>query len=144
MNVLLAKLVVLLTALAAATHAAPHAFTGTGGKVVWTYTKGKELYDTPSGNLDAGFYVVNSDSSNLAHLASSLTATTTQPDGFYPVKDVTGLNQAHIIGTRYTDYFSDGNAYIGDQALDANISKSNAIIPSITNDQVVGTQMISL
>jgi hypothetical protein len=45
------------------------------------------------------------------------------------------LTLVHIIGTKYTDYFTDGNtvmAYPGDPAIDANLSKRDALVPTHT------------
>lgn len=108
--------------------------TGVVTPATWVKSAGRKLYDTPSGALDTGFYIVNFDSSITAHLAAIMTATTTQPDGLYPVKDTTGLIQAHERGTRYTDEFSDGSTFTRD---DVDLSKKTFVVPSKANDLLV-------
>ena len=44
-----------------------------------------------------------------------------------------GLAEAHIIGMKYIDYFTDGTTittYPGDPAIDSNFDKPNALIPT--------------
>jgi hypothetical protein len=44
-----------------------------------------------------------------------------------------GLTEVHIIGTKYTDYFTDGSTTIavpGDQNIDSNLNKPDAPIPT--------------
>lgn len=59
-----------------------------------------------------------------------------------PVAD---LREVRIIGTRYTDYFTDGTAFFtfpGDPEIHANIAKPNAPIPvrdGVTWDHSIGT-----
>lgn len=55
-----------------------------------------------------------------------------------------GLTEAHVIGTKYIDYFTDGitvTAYPGDPAVDSNFDKPNAPIPThagLTWDHTTG------
>jgi hypothetical protein len=63
------------------------------------------------------------------------TATTTTSASSTPVAEQLrqGLTEVHIIGTKYTDYFTDGTivtAYPGDPKIDANLNEPNAPIPS--------------
>jgi hypothetical protein len=63
-----------------------------------------------------------------------------QPD---PAADVTptepppaGFTRAHIVGTKYTDYFTDGinvTSYPGDPAIDSNLDKPSAPVPTHVN-----------
>src|SRR5262249_54897334 len=44
-----------------------------------------------------------------------------------------GMTEVHIIGTKYTDYFTDGTtitSYPGDPAIDSNLDKPNAPVPT--------------
>jgi hypothetical protein len=69
------------------------------------------------------------------------TATTTEASG--PVEQAAttpaaapppiGLTEVHIVGTKYTDYFTDGTtvaSYPGDPAIDSNFDKPDAPIPT--------------
>jgi hypothetical protein len=58
-----------------------------------------------------------------------------------------GLEQVHIIGTKYTDYLTDGTtitAYPGDPKIDSNLNEPNAPIPArdgLTWDHTDGTYL---
>src|SRR3989344_8619153 len=57
------------------------------------------------------------------------------------------LREVHIIGTKYTDYFTDGSTltlFPGDPEIHANIAKPNAPIPTregLTWDHSIGTYL---
>ncbi len=136
------KLITALTAIVAilqAQHATPkiipHVFGGTIPTLVQEVPddiQGFALYDTPSGNLDAGFYTMQ-NGNPYAHLASQITATTTVPDGFYQVKDTTGLTLATQVGEQYTFYDATGKVLgtSADQSIGIKMTTKDAALPTI-------------
>ena len=65
---------------------------------------------------------------------SSVTTTDSQPDAT-PAKEAppTGLTAVHIIGAKYTDYFTDGSTTIsvaGDPIIDGHLSDPGAPLPT--------------
>jgi hypothetical protein len=91
------------------------------------------------------FEVMSAATSTGASAATSLTApaSTAPPIEAAPQ----GLNEAHIIGTKYIDYFTDGTtvtAYPGDPEVDSHFNKSNAPIPThagLTWDHTTGRHL---
>ncbi len=108
----------------------------------WVRTVGIPVYDTSSGNLDVGYYEILNGGVLFGHLATSTTATTTRPTGFYVPPNALGLTLAHVVGTRYIDTFADGKSYIGSSTIDANMSLiPNAPIPDEATDQAAGSAL---
>jgi hypothetical protein len=75
--------------------------------------------------------------SGLADTVASSSATSTEPSEPAPVTPSEpapqGFSLVHIIGTKYTDYFTDGTtetSYPGDPTIDANLGKRDAPIPT--------------
>jgi hypothetical protein len=73
----------------------------------------------------------------LADTVASSSATSTEPSEPAPVTPSEpapqGLSLVHIIGTKYTDYFTDGTtetSYPGDPTIDANLGKRDAPTPT--------------
>lgn len=132
MHTLLAALSAILITLGSWFHHAPPPVAGT--TATWVKTTGQTRYDTPSGDLDLGFYVLT-PTSILAHTATTtlLSATsgpTTIPDGIRDVNAIPkGFIEAHAAGTKYLDYFSDGTIQVGDPLLDAALSTKDAPVP---------------
>ncbi len=91
---------------------------------------GTRVYDTPSGTLEVGYYMVDKDGVALAHEPARLTATTTLPDGFYPEK----VGQlAHDIGLEWVFYDKAG-AVLGvstDPTIATQIVTPGAPLPTI-------------
>jgi hypothetical protein len=81
-------------------------------------------------------------STNADTINTDTTAATTPPTGdtTTPSNSVTptepppqGLSEVHIIGTKFTDYFTDGTtttSYPGDPQIDAHFAEKNAPIPT--------------
>jgi hypothetical protein len=63
------------------------------------------LYDTPSGDIEVGYYMVDKKGTPRAHVAERITATSTLSEGFYP--EAVGT-LAHEIGTQWVFYDSSG------------------------------------
>jgi hypothetical protein len=75
--------------------------------------------------------VATSDSEKAA--ASDVTSPTESSSVAPPEPAPVGLTEVHIIGTKYTDYFTDGTtvtAYPGDSAIDSNFDMPDAPIPT--------------
>ncbi len=100
-----------------------------GDLPTWVHTEGMVLYDSTSGNLDIGQYEIVNGTMLFGHLATTTTATTTRPAGYYVPPNALGLTRVHRIGFRYIDYFSDGSAQWGDPAVDSLLGQLNAQIP---------------
>jgi hypothetical protein len=67
--------------------------------------------------------------------STSPAATTTAPSVSTPASEppLLGFKEVHVIGTKYTDYFSDGTSvtsYPGDPEVDGNLNKRDAPIPT--------------
>jgi hypothetical protein len=67
--------------------------------------------------------------------STSPEATTTAPSVSTPATEppLQVLNEVHVIGTKYTDYFTDGTiitSYPGDPEVDGNLNKRDAPIPT--------------
>jgi len=79
-----------------------------------------------------------------AEIATTSTSASSTPVAEQPPQ---GLTQVHIIGTKYTDYFTDGTtitAYPGDPKIDANFDQPDAPIPTHVGlkwDQTNGTYL---
>jgi len=77
------------------------------------------------------------DGSQATTTGTSLTNTPTERPPF-------GLTEVHIIGTKYTDYFTDGRTVVsfpGNPKIDGNLDKPNAPIPThagLTWDHTTG------
>ncbi len=127
MHALLTKLVGLLAAIIAIFHPAPHHF---GGTSAWTGDYTVPIYDTQSGNLDVGDYVIQNGGVLFGHLATSTT-------GFYVPPNALGLTLAHLIGVRYIDTFADGKSYVGSSTIDATLTS----IPDEATDQAAGSAL---
>ncbi len=119
-------------------HTPPHRF---GGTSAWVKTEGAPLYDTPDGLLDLGFYEIEPNGVLFGHLATTTTATTTRPTGYYVPPNALGLTRATRIGTRYIDYFADGTAYNGSSTVDSKLSTPNAPVPLESDDQAAGNAL---
>lgn len=90
---------------------------------------GVPLYDTPSGNLDVGFYEMLPGGPR-AHLGKTVTGTTTLPDGYYPVIQGT---QATVIGKQYV-FYDANRKVIGtstDQSITTKLQTKDAPLPTI-------------
>ncbi len=110
----------------------PQTFAGT---TTWVQTVGRDLYDTQSGDLDLGFYVAEPSGTFMVHQSTTtITSATTSdvilPDGIYRSKTKPAGTQAHIIGTKYIDYFSDGTKQVGDPAVDSAVGAKDAPTPT--------------
>lgn len=118
-----------------------------GKSSAWLYSRCTDLYDTPSGKLDLGYYVVSPGAIIIAHTATSsvITATTTQmtPDAIRVVAiPPNGFTVAHVIGTRCIDTFSDGISYIGSSTINAALSSQpNASVPDEAIDAAAGSAL---
>lgn len=134
----------IVAALSLFIHPVHKHFSGTAS---WVRTEGSNLYDTPSGFLDFGYYVVLPDASVLANVATTTIpsgTTTTQviPAGVHTMKTIpNGFTLAHAIGTHYVDYFSDGTSYIGSSTVDSNLNKPNAPVPTQAQDAAVNASL---
>jgi hypothetical protein len=69
--------------------------------------------------------------------STSADATTTPPYVLTPATEPPpqDLTEVHVIGTKYTDYFTDGttvSAYPGDPEVDGNLNKRDAPLPTHT------------
>jgi hypothetical protein len=67
-------------------------------------------------------------------ITAATDSTTTTSDSVAPTEPPPqGLSEVHIIGTKYTDYFTDGStitSYPGDPIVDSNLDKPDAPIPT--------------
>jgi hypothetical protein len=90
--------------------------------------------------LNAGFAMAQSDPSSGTTTLPSDAATTSDtsapnapaPADLAPASEPVALTVAHIIGTKYIDYCTDGTkvtAYPGDPEVDANLNKPDATTP---------------
>ncbi len=114
------------------------AFGGTADLVPVTpyMITGSTLYDTTSGTFDIasiGYYFTEPDGTKVAHQGARPTATSTLPEGIYETKDVTGLTEAHIIGTRYHFYDKDGKelGFSDDQTIAQKVKLADTPLPTI-------------
>ncbi len=137
MEAILRHLILTLTTMVALLSAQHHLVGGTGAPATIektpSYIEGKELFDTPSGNFDVGFFQVKGGET-MAHLPMHLTATTTLPDGFYPTKDTTGLVETRVIGTQYV-FYDATNKVLGtstDQTITTKLQTKDAPLPTIS------------
>ncbi len=122
----------------------PAGATGGTGTTTWMGTVGTTLYDTPSGNLDVGYYEILNGGVLFGHLATSTTATTTRPTGYYVPPNALGLTRANRIGTRYIDRFADGTSYVGSSTVDDRftiLNIPNAPVPDEADDQAAGSAL---
>jgi hypothetical protein len=92
---------------------------------------GAAISTTPSGD-DASSTPETPPASGTS--GAPMVATST-PDTGAPTTEQppTGLTEVRIIGTKYTDYFTDGatvTAYPGDPKIDGNLNEPNAPIPT--------------
>ncbi len=138
MEAILRHLILTLTTMVTLLSAHQHPLAGGTGTIEKTpsYIEGKELFDTPSGNFDVGFFQVKGGET-MAHLPIHLTATTTLPDGFYPTKDTTGLIETRVIGTQYV-FYDVTNKVLGtstDQTITAKLQTKDAPLPTIAVTQ---------
>ncbi len=136
MELLLRQLVKALTAIVVTLsvgHVAPIIAGGTTVQKTPASITGRELFDTPSGQFDTGFFIVRG-SETIAHLPPQTTATSSLPDGFYPAKDTTGLTETHVIGTQYV-FYDDAGKPIGtsvDQTIATKLRTPGQSLPTIS------------
>jgi hypothetical protein len=81
-------------------------------------------------NNDASSTAASTPTSKTPSAAAAATSTAPAPAVEQPPQ---GLTEVHIIGTKYTDYFTDGTTvtgYPGDPAIDSHFSEPNAPIPT--------------
>jgi hypothetical protein len=89
---------------------------------------------TSSTNTTPATDTTTSTATDTPTAPSTDAVTTTAPsDSITPVETPPqGMTKVHIIGTKYTDYFTDGTtvtAYPGNPAIDSNFGKPDAPIP---------------
>jgi serine-aspartate repeat-containing protein C/D/E len=101
---------------------------------------------TSSTTIDPSLSTTSPESITLASSTNTVvtdpeasTATSSQPESAPATSTLSiesppqGLTKVHIIGTKYTDYFTDGKtvtAFPGDPAIDSNFDKPDAPIPT--------------
>ena len=92
----------------------------------------KSTADVTSASSTTSFF---DGSADTVVASSSATSTeSSEPAPVIPSEPAPqGLSLVHIIGTKYTDYFTDGateTSYPGDPTIDANLGKRDAPIPT--------------
>ncbi len=102
-----------------------------GGAATLVDVSGVSVYDTQSGNLDIGYYSIDSFGVIYAHLDSTITASSTIPDHISEVKDIPkGFVAAHQVGMAYVDKFSDGSIQAGNPTVDDAFAKNTGPAPT--------------
>jgi hypothetical protein len=125
----LTGLLVIKPVLAQVASSTPDATTTTSN--IYSTGSSTSTTDVTSASSTTSFF------SGLADTVASSSATSTEPSEPAPVTPSEpapqGLSLVHIIGTKYTDYFTDGTtetSYPGDPTIDANLGKRDAPIPT--------------
>jgi hypothetical protein len=92
---------------------------------------GTSTSTAPTGN-DASSTAASTSAGDTSSTTTVATSTPESPAAAVQ-QPPQGLTEVHIVGTKYTDYFTDGTtttSYPGDPAIDDNLNKPDAPIPS--------------
>lgn len=104
-----------------------------GTELTWVKSSGDDLYDTASGDLEVGqFATYKTTGMFRVHypggVISSATSTVAYPDYIiYQDTKPKNMTEVKIIGTKFTDYFTDGVSIFeqpGDPTADALLGKT--------------------